>query len=189
MRRSRLVLVIAAAFAACAATAPPSWRPPDEARLAGPHEPGERFVLEGFVVSRDDGRPLRGVHVHAYHADAHGRYAERADGPARLAGDLESGPQGTYTLRSIVPGLAEGSPHVHLEIFDATRNSRLLLTLNLCRTHGAGSDAAFERLPYFAVLPKSQPPGYWAKVERAADTGFVCRWNIPVPPAFGTPAK
>jgi hypothetical protein len=187
--RHRHVLILGFALASLAAAPPASWRPHSEARFAPTGEPGDPLVIEGLVVSSLDGTPLRGVHVRGYHQDAKGRYTEREGGPNRIAGQLVSGERGQYTIRTVVPGNGEGLPHVHFEILDPVNGTKTFATVNLVRTHGAGSHEDYERIPYYAVLPKAEPPLYWAKVELAADTGFFCHFNLPAPAAHGTEVK
>jgi hypothetical protein len=184
------VLAIAALALACTAAAPPnSWHPRSIVDLTPPGEPGEPLVVTGLVVSNLDGAPLANVHLHLYQQDAHGHYSNRPDGPNRLAGDIVSAPNGGYVIHTIVPGLAEGSPHIHCQALGTVMQPVLPITISFCRTHGAGSDTVFERLPYFASVPKSNPTGYWARVERAANIGFVCYFNLPVPAQLGTRVK
>jgi hypothetical protein len=198
MRRRQAILLAAASLVLSSvlalAAGPPSrpagaWHPSGELTLAGPDEPGEPFVIEGRVLSDADSVPLRGVRLHAYHADNPGYYGGGPGGPARIAGNLVSGEHGFFRIRTVLPGMAEGTPHVHFEIYNASGGKTGAFTLNLCRVHGAGSDANFERIPYFPSVPASRDPGYWAKVERAADRGFICRWDAPVPYTLGTPSR
>ncbi len=97
--------------------------------LAPPEEPGARLVLLGSVLDRK-GRPVAGARIHAYQADAAGRYTPEKpmDEPhARLSGWLTTDARGRFELRTIRPG---GYPeprflggrerripaHVHLDV-------------------------------------------------------------------------
>jgi hypothetical protein len=168
-----LVLALAAArLAPAAAPAPTSWHPASDLVLVPPHEPGVPLLIEGRVLA--DTVPLVGAKLHAYQQDASGRYSWKPGAPNRLAGDLVTGPEGRFRIRTVVPGLAEGSPHLHLSI-EGPRGGSTRLTLALCRTHGAGTDSAFARFPLFVTEPTATGSDQWARVEHAADTGFVCR--------------
>ena len=87
-----------------------------EADIALRDEPGGRFVIEGRVLGAGDSVPLAGVTLYAYHADGKGWYALTRDAPyPRLAGVLRTDARGRYRVRSILPGMSEGQPHVHFE--------------------------------------------------------------------------
>jgi hypothetical protein len=148
----------------------PSW----ELALAPPGEPGEPFVLEGRVLGGDGSRPIRDALVYAYHADDAGRYSIRGEDDARLGGMLRTNVLGGYRLRTVLPGMAEGNPHVHF-IVQGPGNDYRMLTVNLCRRSGAGSDSAFARLPWMLTLPS----GNWAYVQKDLRGIFRARWDLP----------
>ncbi len=171
-------LLAAPARSLLAAPASGAWRPAWEARIAPPGERGEPFVLEGRVLSFPDSQPLPHARVRVYHADAAGRY--RHDGPA---GTLVSGDHGEYRVRTVLPGRAEGEPHVHFEIFDPGGTFQLF-TVTLARRHGSGSDTTYARLPYLLELPTDTP---WQYVEYGeggalhAHADLVRGWGHRVP--------
>ena len=88
-------------------------------RLASATEPGERLVLTGKVFG-PDGRPRAGVEITAWHTDAQGLYRrDNREGPARLQGTVRSGPDGSYVIETIKPGLypgAKSGAHIHFKI-------------------------------------------------------------------------
>ena len=167
---------------------PAAWHPAHEVTLTLPGEPGRPFVLDGRVVGAADSVPLRGVHVHFYHADAHGHYSEKRDEPPRLAGDLVSGAHGEYRVRTVLPGMYDGMPHVHIAVIDGNGISTFLI-LTLCRLHGPGSDSVYATLPNYPRLPASDHQLHFANVEPADGGGFVCHWDLPAPSTAGTPAR
>ncbi len=97
-----------------------------EARLVipPPGEPGTPLVIEGRVVLAD-GRPVSGVLIYAYQANARGKYPKRPGlcGGARIQGYLRGYVQtdslGRYEIVTIRPGAYEelDTPeHVHLTV-------------------------------------------------------------------------
>ena len=88
---------------------------PSRIVVAGPEERGERFVVTGRVL--DGGKPLAGISIYVFHADADGRYARDGvnnDGNARLHGAMRSDAEGRYRFETIRPKGYDGEPaHVH----------------------------------------------------------------------------
>ncbi len=87
--------------------------------LVSPSEPGAPLVVSGTV--RDgDGRPIAGVLVEVFHADAKGEYTPEhpMDEPmSRLFGFMRTDADGRYELRTIRPGGYASLPipqHIHL---------------------------------------------------------------------------
>lgn len=99
--------------------------------LVAEGEAGEPFVLSGRVLSRAR-RPVGGITVLAYHADARGLYAPDARAEPRLCGVLRTAPDGTFRIRTIMPGSYGGPPHVHLEVW-GPGVSRQFAVVNLIR--------------------------------------------------------
>src|SRR5262245_21219554 len=105
--------LLALALACALAAAPHTATAPRAAggggvllQLAPPGEPGDALELTGLVID-SAGRAIAGARIHAYHADASGRYTkERAmDEPhARLAGWITSDGGGRFVIRSVRPG-------------------------------------------------------------------------------------
>ncbi len=87
-------------------------------RMVAPDEPGTPLVLAG-TVSNEDGRPIAGARVALYHTDAAGWYSAGttdSDNP-RLFGFVETGEEGRYRIRTVVPGAyadSGGPMHVHI---------------------------------------------------------------------------
>src|SRR6185369_381067 len=81
--------------------------------------PGEfvdRFEFRGRLVDDDD-RPLPGLLVYAYHADRAGMYGSKQYPTiTTMAGCVSTGPGGGFIVRTYVPGMYEGPPHMHLEV-------------------------------------------------------------------------
>ena len=129
MRRIRFgfpgsMLIVAACAAAASGPAPgtPGYVLPwnrvatDSVVDLDPGAKGDRFEMSGKLVSPDGVSPMSGLKVYAYHADARGLYGDRKYPDLnRISGVLRSGPGGGYVIRSTLPGMYEGPPHVHLE--------------------------------------------------------------------------
>ena len=79
-------------------------------------ERADRFEFRARLIADDD-RPLAGALVYVYHADGHGLYGSQ-EYPTipTMAGSVRTGPGGGFIVRSTVPGMVEGPPHVHLEV-------------------------------------------------------------------------
>jgi intradiol ring-cleaving dioxygenase-like protein len=165
-----LLLCIVAATTEHQPRATPSW----EVALAPAGEPGDPFVIEGRVMSSRTGHPMRDVLIHTYHQDHSGNYNRPGETHPRLEGVLRTNVLGQFRIRTVLPGGAEGGPHVHFDL-GAPDGSYRAAVLNLCRGEGAGHDTAFERLPYMLQLPD---PSWWVHVRRDAQGAFHCRWDL-----------
>lgn len=87
-----------------------------EVVVAGADEPGERLVVNGRVLAAD-GAPIPGVRVRVFHTDDEGYYSEGGmdEANARLCGVLETGADGSYRIRTILPArYATGGPEPHI---------------------------------------------------------------------------
>jgi len=116
LARAPLVLLAALTAGASGSPAPPTRDPGWDIRIAPPDEPGDSLIVTGVVCL--NGRPAPGVSVRVYHADARGRYAQRADQPPRLTGVMRTDSVGRYRFRTILPmGYGGGPPHVHFEVW------------------------------------------------------------------------
>jgi hypothetical protein len=118
------MLALATAVAAASGPAPgtPGYRVPwhrsatDSVVDLDPGGRGDRFEMSGKLVSPDGVSPMAGLEVYAYHADARGFYSDaRYPGLDLISGLFRSGPGGGYVIRSTLPGMYEGPPHVHLD--------------------------------------------------------------------------
>ena len=157
------LLWVAAAVAAGTATAGNvSW----EAVLAPAGEPGVQFILEGRVLDAR-GAPLRNAVVFAYHADDAGNYTHPGEQDAHLRGLVRTNVLGAFRFVSVLPGTAEGIPHVHFE-YETSPLDHRAETITLARREGAGSDTTFARLPYMLDLPSP----LWTYVRRNAAGAF-----------------
>jgi hypothetical protein len=166
-----IALIAAAASGASAPSGAPSW----EVSLAPPGEPGVPFVIEGRVLGAGD-RPLRDVVVYAYHADAAGDYFRRGEKKPKLSGMLRTNVLGQFRIRTVLPGLAEGIPHIHFELAAPGADYRAV-TVSLARKVGAGSDTSFSHLPQMLSLDRSS--GHWAYARPDTARGYRCDWDIP----------
>ena len=172
-----LAIVIAGTLAArsaeppAATPGPPSW----EVDLAPAGERGSPFVIEGRVIGTGN-RPLRDVLVYAYHADDQGIYMRRGKSQPHLSGMLRTNVMGGYRIRTVLPGLVEGNPHVHFELAGPGAQYRAV-ALSLCRLVGAGSDTSFAHMPQMLSLPSGS--GHWAYARPDTAGGYRCDWDIP----------
>lgn len=142
--------------------------------LTAPGEPGTPYVIEGRVMSMPDSTPIRGATLHVYHADAKGLYSAEGEKNPRLAGTLRTNIAGGFRIRTILPGMYDGLPHVHFKLAGPGFEERTG-SLTLCRNHGAGSDSAYAKLPWMLTLPST---GEWVHVEPDAEHGFRSRWSL-----------
>jgi hypothetical protein len=171
MKRLGVTLLAAAALGAAAPSSPPTW----EVSLGKPGEPGVPFVFEGRVLGAGN-RPLRDVLVHVYHADDSGNYEWPRGGQPKLSGMARTNVLGAFRVRSVLPGKAEGTAHLHFEMAAPGADYRFA-TLSLCRATGAGSDKSFAHLDQMLKLPSGS--GYWAYVTPDTGRGYRCSWDIP----------
>jgi len=187
-RHPWVVLLAAATLGAAAPSRPPSW----ETDLAPKGEPGRPFVMEGRVIGAAD-HPLRDVLVYVYHADDRGDYTRAGEKKPRLSGMLRTNVLGGYRVRTVLPGMAEGIPHIHFELAAPGAQYRAV-AVSLCRAVGAGSDTSFAHLPQMLTV---SAVGHWAYVRPDTVGGYVCTWDIPFgalppldsrPDAFAPPA-
>jgi protocatechuate 3,4-dioxygenase beta subunit len=89
---------------------------PSSMVIADPDERGDRMIVTGRAL--DQGRPVAGVSIYAFHADADGLYARDGrpndDQNARLFGTLRTDADGRYRYETIRPGsYGDLAPHVH----------------------------------------------------------------------------
>ena len=91
---------------------------PSNIVVAGKEEPGERLIVTGQVTS--GGKPVAGVSIYVFHADAKGLYTKDArnvpgsDENARLHGAMRTDTNGRYRYETIRPsGYGESPAHLH----------------------------------------------------------------------------
>jgi protocatechuate 3,4-dioxygenase beta subunit len=103
----------------------PFFKPksPERSDLREPGTKGSRFKLSGFVLTRSC-RPLREAVVDLWHADEKGEYDNIG---FRYRGHVNTGPDGAFFFRTIVPALYSGrTRHYHVKV--QAPGSRLLTT-------------------------------------------------------------
>ena len=77
---------------------------PSSIAVSGKDEPGERMIVTGQVTS--GGKPVAGVSIYAFQADANGLYTKdgsNSDENARLYGALRTDVTGRYRYETIRP--------------------------------------------------------------------------------------
>jgi protocatechuate 3,4-dioxygenase beta subunit len=88
---------------------------PSNIVIAGSDERGDRLVVTGRAL--DQGRPVGGVSIYAFHADADGLYTRdgrNSDENARLFATLRTDAEGRYRYETIRPRGYDGlAAHVH----------------------------------------------------------------------------
>ncbi len=88
---------------------------PSDTVIAGRDEPGERLIVTGRALDQE--RPVAGVSIYAFHADADGLYTRdgrNSDENARLFATLRTDAEGRYRYETIRPkGYGGLAAHVH----------------------------------------------------------------------------
>jgi len=169
-----LLVALAAAHDARAADCkdrkPTTW----DIEVAPASEPGERLEVTGQVISSTDRKPLAGVTVYVYHADAKGKYSVAANQPPRLCGILRTNQHGAYRIRTSMPGGYGGFPaHIHYEVW-GPRVARQHLFVNLERRTAVRDTS---RVPVATVSPRligEVRAAITRPVERGADGLWRC---------------
>jgi protocatechuate 3,4-dioxygenase beta subunit len=105
--------LIPKAYLAPKYVAPPDA--PSHTVIAGRDERGDRLIVTGRAL--DQGRPVAGVSIYAFHADADGLYSRdgrNSDENARLFATLRTDAEGAYRYETIRPrGYGGLAAHVH----------------------------------------------------------------------------
>lgn len=92
--------------------------------LASEEEPGQRLTLFGTVIDENTGEPIPNTQVYLYQADANAAYTPSDptdESTARLSGEVSTGPDGQFTVYTIVPREYDvpGNRHIHLHYVQA----------------------------------------------------------------------
>lgn len=98
-----------------------TWR----TRIAPPDELGQPFTLSGRALSADDGKPVAGVVVMAYHTNDKGIYPQGGT-PRRITmrAWTRTGADGRYAFDTIKPGIYPSRKlpaHVHMTVIEPGR--------------------------------------------------------------------
>lgn len=154
--------------------APTSW----DITIAPTNEPGPRLVLSGRVVTSDSRKPVPGVTVYAYHADASGRYHKDANArtEARLAGVLRTNERGEYRIRTVMPGGSD--PHLHVEVW-APNVPKVATEVDLHRAM-ASSDTPVLPKKLHEYRPRQDATDRRRPANRDKDGGYAVTWDIAV---------
>ena len=130
--------LIPPAYLAPRYVAPPDA--PSDTVIARSDERGDRLVVTGRAL--DQGRPVAGVSIYAFHADADGLYTRdgrNSDENARLFATLRTDAEGRYRYETIRPRGYDGlAAHVHYVVTATGYQPRLC-------------DLWFGDEPYFAA--------------------------------------
>src|SRR5687767_5291104 len=120
---------------------------PSNTVIAGRDERGERLIVTGRALDRR--RPVAGVSIYAFHADADGLYTRdgrNSDENARLSATLRTDAEGRYRYETIRPRGYDGlAAHVHHVVTATGYKPRLC-------------DLWFGDDPYFAPRRKAGLP-------------------------------
>jgi protocatechuate 3,4-dioxygenase beta subunit len=150
--------------------APRYVAPPDAPSItviAGRNEPGDRLIVTGRAL--DQGRPVAGVSIYAFHADADGLYTRdgrNSDENARLFATLRTDAEGRYRYETIRPRGYDGlAAHVHHVVTAPGYEPRLCdLWLGddpyFKRRRDAGLPLS-EGVAMFVRMPARDPDGVW----------------------------
>lgn len=165
------IAIVWLSIASPSPAATPAW----EAVLSGNSPGAKQLVIEGRLLG-EDGKPMRNVRIHAYHVGADGRYTADATMKYVHEGTLRTNVLGEFRVRTGLPGMAEGGPHVHFDI-ELPGGKYRMIPLNLARKAGAGSDAAYGKIPWMVELTDFD---HWAYVETADAKTYHCSWDLHV---------
>ena len=122
-------------------------------RMANQDEPGERLVVAGRALAGEEGTPVAGAKVLAFHTDAEGFYSPGGmdERNARLCGVVRTDADGRYRIETIKPAhYATGGPpaHIHFEV-TFPGGSRRRYTLNFegdPKLRGAPAGESWDRI-------------------------------------------
>lgn len=93
-------------------------------RMASEDEPGQRLRLHGVVFDGQTQKPIPDAEIYLYHADANGEYLPTDpddESTAKLSGMVTTGPDGEFTILTIVPREYDqpGNRHIHMHYVHA----------------------------------------------------------------------
>ena len=151
---------------------------PSQFVIADKSEPGDRLIVTGRVT--DGQKPLQGVSLYVFHADAAGLYSKgpsNSDEDARLYGALRTDAEGRFRYESIRPiGYSDNGAHIHYVVTKDGHKKRMEelrfaddpKALNAApdevKALQAGQRAAMKTFPgyVFAILmPDRDAQGVW----------------------------
>ena len=147
-------------------------------------EPGTPLTIRGTVFQPDGETPAAGVRLYVYNTDVRGVYTKEGDDREHsLAGWLVTGDDGSYSVRTIMPGSYPGSrvaAHIHYVIEPAS-GAVQRATLRFADDPYL-SDAAKQRARAagtFASIRPTEPDG----------DGLTCRFDIRLENASPAPSS
>jgi protocatechuate 3,4-dioxygenase beta subunit len=153
---------------------------PSNTVIAGRNERGDRLIVTGRTL--DQGRPVAGVSIYSFHADADGLYTRdgrNSDENARLFATLRTDAEGRYRYETIRPRGYDGlAAHVH-HVVTATGYKQRLCDLwfgdepYFATRLNAGLPLSAGK-PMFVRMPTRDADGVWHVIHdlemlRAAD--------------------
>ncbi len=180
-----LLACLAAAAAPSPAPAPPAAAaraPGWEVSLVPEARTGGRLTIEGRLLG-EDGRPRRGVRMLVHHAAPGGLVCAPEDPRLLMSGVLRTNVLGEFRVHTVMPGMAEGVPHLHFEM-ELPGPVYRAIPLRLARTEAAGSDTTFEKLPWVATVGDRT---FWTSVTRDTLGDYHCRWDLKLAKALTVP--
>ena len=151
--------------------------------IVGPEEPGDRLEVTGGVY-HVRGRAVAGATVYVYHSDSDGQYSRNGQGyeGPRLCGILRTDAQGQFRIRTVMPGHAEGTPHMHFEVRGKgvhRQGTTLLLDLNRRPDTTSNSPQTPWTPSAHPIFPKSLLPTF-PPVTRDSSGVYHGHWDIVV---------
>ena len=140
---------------------------PSAITIADRNERGERMIVTGQVT--DGSKPLAGVSIYVYHADANGLYTTdgfNSDDRARLHGAMRTDATGHYRFETIRPaGYGDPEPmpaHVHYVVRAPAGYKTLMYQLwfeDDAIVAKFRADNRLSKLPWVAVRPITRDSG------------------------------
>ena len=87
--------------------------------IAPADEPGDRLIINVTVTNKQSGEPIPDAEVYLYQANASGEYHPsdpNDESTAKLSGIITAGKDGTFVIKTILPGEYEepGNRHIHI---------------------------------------------------------------------------
>lgn len=175
------------ALARCRDQKPVSW----DIEIAPPGEPGERLVVTGRVLSKEDIKPVAGATVYVYHADIRGRYNQVGNETfePKLCGVLLTNQKGEYRIRTVMPGGYSGArPHIHFEVWGRNvARQQLFVNLYLKGVVPTFVPNASAAPPLISGRVPDNPASMNRPVRRGEDGLLHCTHNLVVDAAGSLP--
>lgn len=142
---------------------------------------GERLRVRGQLLD-GEGAPINDALIELWQADAHGRYRHPPDNPADRRPDPSflgfaragTGPDGSFTLHTVKPGIVGGGQAPHLNLIVFMRGGLNHLYTRVYFDDEAAGNASD---PVLSAVPAQRRDTLVARREETAD-GIVYHFDI-----------